>query len=270
MVVPHRLIGLLLSLIISAFCPTYLQAQDFQTQEKVTIAVGEWPPYIAQDQKHNGVVSHIITDIFAELGIDASVQFYPWSRAYNETRDGLHAASAIWMDKEERKIDFIYSDPVLIEQFVFFHHKELLFNWKDVNDLKNFNIGGIYASSYGPELDQALTKGEIKLDRVNRPQQNFKKLLKKRIDLFPFEINVGNSVLKKYFSTKQRQKIVHHPKPLLNNSSFLLFPKTLKSSKDLSERFNRQLKIIKDNGKYDVYFKRLEQGYYEQSKQDNS
>ena len=263
MVVPHRLIGVILSLLLSALYPNYLQAQNRPINQKVTIAVGEWPPYITQDQKHNGVVSHIITDLFSEMGIDASIQFYPWFRAYNEARDGQHVATAIWMDKNERKIDFIYSDPVLVEQFVFFHHKDQTFNWTDIDDLKNLTLGGIYASSYGPELDQALTKGTIKIDRVNRPQQNFKKLLKKRIDLFPFEINVGNSVLKKYFSEEQRKKIVRHPKPLLNNSSFVLFPKTLKSSKHLSEQFNKQLKIIKDNGKYRTYFEQFEQGYYD-------
>jgi polar amino acid transport system substrate-binding protein len=256
---PHKLNRYGLSLLILLSYSAYLQAQ-----EKITIAVGEWPPYISQDEKHNGVVTHIITDIFSDIGIDASIKFLPWSRAYDDTKEGLHNASAIWMDKEERKVDFIYSHPVLIEQFVFFHHKALSFDWNSIKDLKAFTLGGIFASSYGPPLDKALSKGEITIERVNNPRQNFKKLLKKRLDLFPFELTVGTSVLNKHFSKDERQHIVHHPRPYLNNSSFVLFPKILTSSKELSERFNKQLKVIRDNGEYDTYFKNLKQGYYNQ------
>ena len=273
MIVPHKLTSLMLSLFIAICYSTSLQAQDsqaqhvqaqhVQNQQKITIAVGEWPPYISQDQKHNGVISHMISDIFADIGIDASIQFFPWARAYNDTVEGLHSATAIWMDKDERKIDFIYSKPVLVEQFVFFHNKALPFDWTSIDDLKNFAVGGVYASSYGPELDQALSAEKIKMERVNHPQQNFKKLLKNRIELFPFELHVGSSILKKHFTTEQQQQITHHPKPLLNNSSFVLFPKALASSKELSVKFNQQLKIIKDNGKYDTYFVKLKQGYYD-------
>ena len=196
-----------------------------RAQEKITIAVGEWPPYISQDQKHNGVISHIITDIFADIGIEASMQFLPWSRAYNDTAKGLFPVTAVWMHKKEREIDFIYSDAVLIEQFVFFHRKNRQFDWKTINDLKEFTIGGINASSYGPELDKALSQEKILIDRVIRPQQNFKKLLHNRIDLFPFELNVGHAMLKKYLSKEEQKKITYHKKPYLNNSSFLLFPK---------------------------------------------
>lgn len=269
MTIPHKLISFMLSLSFFLCYSSYSQAQEPQSQnpqvkKKITIAVGEWPPYISQEKNHNGVISHLITDIFFDIGIEATLQFLPWSRAYNDTMNGLHSASAIWMDKKERKVDFIYSNPVLIEQFVFFHHKDLPFDWNSLDDLKGFNMGGVYASSYGPAFDQALSAGKVTLERVKHPQQNFKKLLTKRIELFPFEINVGHSVLKNNFSEEQQLKITHNPKPLLNNSSFLLFPKSLKSSAELVVQFNQQLQKIRDNGQYDAYFEKLKQGYYDQ------
>jgi polar amino acid transport system substrate-binding protein len=258
MITAYKLIPCLCFLLFFLFYSTFSQAQ-----EKITIAVGEWPPYISQDQKHDGVVSHIISDVFSELGINTSIKFLPWSRAYNDTMNGLFSASAIWMDKNERRIDFIYSDAVLVEQFVFFHRKGFPFDWQTLNDLKKINMGGLYASSYGPEVDQALTAGDIQMDRVNRPQQNFKKLLKKRIDIFPFEINVGQSIFKKHLSQHEQEQITHHPKPLLNNYSFVLFPKSLIGSEDLVLRFNKQLQKIKGNGQYEAYFEKLKQGYYD-------
>ena len=256
--VTNRLIALLLSLFITTVYSAHTLAQ-----EKITIAVGDWPPYLSQDQKHNGIVAHLITDIFSAIGIDATITFFPWTRAYNRTRDGRFAATAIWMEKEERKADFLYSDPVLVEEFVFFHKKDSNFDWSTINDLAKLSMGGIYAYSYGPQLDKALSDGKILIDRVNRPNQNFKRLLKNRIDLFPFELNVGKSILKKQFSQAQQQQLTYHAKPYLNNSSFVLFPKSLKTSPALMERFNQQLKKIKDSGEYDDYFKNLKQGYYD-------
>jgi len=235
--------------------------------EKISIAVGEWPPYISQDQKHDGVISHIITDIFQEIGIEASIHFLPWSRAYDDAAKGRFSATAVWMHKPEREDDFIYSDILLTEKFVFFHKKSLEFNWNSIKDLKKFTLGGVNASSYGPLLDKALIDGELVMGRVTHPRQNFKMLLHNRIDVFPFEINVGNAVLKEHLTSDEQNKITSHPKPYLNNSSFLLFPRTLRNSKNLSIRFNKQLEKMKADGRYDLYFEHLKQGLY---KKDDS
>ena len=255
---PFKLITLLYSL---SFICSY--SNPIQAQETITISVGEWPPYISQDQRHNGIVSHLISDIFSEMGIDVSFQFLPWTRAYNETKQGRYEATAIWMEKAERKIDFLYSDPVLIEQFVFFYSKGLVFNWETIEDLKKFTLGGIYAYSYGPELDKIISEQTVEIETMNRPKQGFKMLLKGRIEVFPLEINVGKSILEKAFSEEERKKITYHDKAFLNNSSFLLFPKSLTGSKDLSEMFNQHLQKFKDTGQYNEYFEKLKDGYYE-------
>lgn len=255
---PNKLITIIASLSFFLFFSNLLYAQ-----EKITIAVGNWPPYISQDQEHNGVISHLISDIFDDIGIEISIEFLPWSRAYNETKNGRYAATAIWMEKDERKNDFLYSNEVLSEQFVFFHTKGLPFNWKTIDDLKPYKIGGIQAYSYGPALDKLIANNLVQIEYVNRPQQNFWKLLKDRIDVFPIEINVAKSILNKHFTKAQRQEITYNIKPLLNNSSFLLFPKSLASSKELLVTFNQHLQKFKDDGRYDTYFENLKNGVYD-------
>lgn len=237
--------------------------KSLQAQENITMAVGEWPPYLSQSQRHNGVVSHLISDIFAEMGITVTLHFLPWNRAYNEAIEGKYNATAIWMEKKVRKEHFIYSDEVLLEQFVFFHKKAFTLNWESIDDLTAFKFGGIQAYSYGPKVDQYIKDGLIQIDIVNRPQQNFKKLLKNRIDLFPFEVNVGKSILKREFSLQQREALTYHRTPFLNNSSFVLFPKTRVESERLTQLFNQQLNKFKESGKYDIYFDKLKEGYYD-------
>lgn len=232
--------------------------------ESINIAVGEWPPYISEEQKYNGVVAHIITDIFHDIGIQANIRFLPWSRAYNDTSKGMYAASAIWMHKDERAEYFIYSNEVLTEEFVFFHKKSFKFNWDSIADLETISIGGIYGYSYGPDIDEAIDKSQIRFaQEVTTPEQNFKMLLHDRIEIFPFELNVGHSILKDNFSVNEVKNITHNPKPFLLNSSFVLFPKALAGSKGLSIRFNKRLQEIKDNGEYKLYFKKLKDGFYD-------
>lgn len=246
-----------LSLILVLIIPKLAIAQP------VTVAVGDWPPYISQDLKQDGVVSHIIKDLFAEMEMDASVKFLPWTRAYKHAAAGSFTATGVWMHKTERENDFIYSDAILTEQFVFFHNKSIDFNWSTIDDLYGMKMGGILAYSYGPDLDKALEKGLVEMERIKHPRQNFKMLLRGRIQLNPMEINVGYSLLKKHFTLEQHTQITHHPKPFLNNQSYVLFPKKLKNSKELVKRFNKALAKMKASGQYDEYFKNFEAGLYD-------
>lgn len=250
--------------ILFTLLPLPFLAPSAFSYEEIKIAVGEWPPYISQNKKHNGVVTHIIQDIFSSIGIESTIHFLPWSRAYNDTSKGDFDASAIWMHKEEREEYFIYSDKVLTEEFVFFHKNTLDFDWDSISNLRKFSIGGIYGYSYGPRIDQAIKNKTIRLAlQVTTPEQNFKMLLHDRIQLFPFELNVGHSILKDQFSTQEKKEITYHPKPFLQNYSFVLFPKALKGSRNLVLRFNKRLNEIKANGEYDIYFQNLKKGVYE-------
>ncbi|WP_205623205.1 hypothetical protein [Rheinheimera baltica] len=55
----------------------------------------------------------------------------------------------------------------------------------------------------------------------------------------------------------------HHPKPLLINQSFLLFPHKMPDSVQLAALFNQQLQQFKQSGRYQTYFDRLAQGDYQ-------
>lgn len=257
---------LFLLFLLTAFVPDSLaedkQADNKQNKETISIAVGDWPPYISQEQKMKGVATHIITDIFHDIGIEAKVEFLPWTRAYNNTANGEYAATAVWMHQDDREQDFIFSDAVLNEQFVFFHRQAQAFDWQTVLDLKDYRIGGGYAYSYGPEMDAAIAKGELTLSRVTNLEQNLKMLLHGRIDILPLEVNVGLSALREHLSPQQQKKISYHAKPFLLNSSYVMFPRSSAKSKDLVKRFNQQLSIIKQNGRYQEYFRQFEQGHY--------
>ena len=231
--------------------------------KELLISVGDWPPYLSAELKHNGVIAHLISDILADEGYQVSFRFLPWPRAYSEAASGKFAGTAIWMHKAEREVDFLYSAPLLNEQFVFFHLKSLPFDWQEFTDLRGMQFGGGISYSYGPEFDAFLREKAVEMERVSTTEQNFGKLLKGRIQLFPQEVNVGYTDLRSHFSPAERKRITHHPKAFLNNLSYLLLPKSLAGSPALLEQFNRRLQSYRDSGRYEQYFVDLQQGKYQ-------
>lgn len=130
-------------------------------------------------------------------------------------------------------------------------------------DLTGMTLGGGLEYSYGAKFDAFLSTGQVRMERVSSDMQNFEKLLRERIVLYPQEINVGYAALHSHFTPADIAKITHHPKPLLNNLSYLIFPKQLEASQALRERFNRRLQQYRDSGRYEQYFRDLQAGNYQ-------
>ena len=228
--------------------------------DEITVTVGEWPPFLSQSLEEGGVIAQLIKAVFAADGVDANIAFLPWGRGYSETSEGEHDAMGVWMHKVEREAEFYYSDPVLIEKFVFFHRKDADFDWQTLEDIKGYRLGGGIKYSYGAEFDKALASGLFSMDRAPNDEINFKKLLIDRVQLYPQEISVGYFAMQNKLSKEEQAQITHHPKAILNNESFVLFPKSLPGSKALMARFNRRLKEFRETGKYQLFIDRLKPG----------
>jgi polar amino acid transport system substrate-binding protein len=246
-----------LCLLISA---GILRAED---RKPVTISVGDWPPFFVEDEPGQGSVARLVRDVFAEQGYDATFHFRPWKRAYRGAATGKHDATAIWMYKEEREEDFIYSDAVMKERFVLFHRKNQLIAWQTLSDLSGLTLGASIGYSYGPEFDEAEESGLLTIERESSAALNFRKLLFGRIDAFPEEINVGYYILRRETSPTQAGRITHHPKAILENESFLLFPRNDPDTKRLLSAFNQGLQNFRDSGRYEHYFETLPQASLE-------
>ena len=247
----------------SLICLLFTGSAVADSRPQLQISVGDWPPYLSSELKHDGVIAHLISDVFADEGYRVSFRFLPWPRAYADAAAGKFDASAVWMHKREREVDFLFSAPLLDEQFVFFHLKSLPFDWQQFSDLSGMTLGGGLEYSYGPAFDDFLASGKVHMERVASDRQNFEKLLKERIVLYPQEFTARDAALHRPCSAAEIAKVTHHPKPLLNNLSYLMLPKSLAGSPELLERFNRRLQSYRDSGRYQRYFDNLHRGYYQ-------
>ncbi|WLD58675.1 transporter substrate-binding domain-containing protein [Salinispirillum sp. LH 10-3-1] len=232
---------------------------------ELTISTGGWPPFLTEDQRHQGFIAHLITDVFADVGVTVQFEFTPWTRAYQETSLGRYDATAVWMDAPDRHADFIYSEPVLNETFVFFHLKDKPFDWASFGDLRGMLIGGVLGYSYGAGFDAALEAEVFRMERVRNDELNFLKLLSERIDVYPQEVNVGYYALRRDLPPEDAERVTHHPTPLLVNQSFLLLPRSVPDSAELVTLFNASLQRFRDDGRYQTYFDAFDRGEYELS-----
>ncbi len=234
--------------------------------QTVNITVGEWPPYLSEKMENGGILMEIISEAFSLEGIKAEYKFYPWKRAYDYVKEGKHDASPGWTKTPERETLFYFSDPVFISQGVFFHLKSKPFDWKTVDDLKKFKMGGTIGYNYGEMIQGAEATGYISMDRVATDKQNLKKLLAKRIDIFPQLLEVGYYQLSEYFddfnerfSQEEIQAVTHHPTPYRTASYYLILSRENPENEDICHRFNKGLESLIKSGKYKQIFSKIQE-----------
>ncbi|GGA99749.1 substrate-binding periplasmic protein [Agarivorans gilvus] len=236
----------------------------------VTLSNGEWPPFTSQDLAQQGFISEIVRQAFALQGYNVHYQFLPWARAYRYAESGRVDGSVIWTKTPHRLKTMLFSEPVFQHTYVFFYRAADNFNWREMSDLRGFRIGGSEGYSYGYEFDQAVKRGELNIDYVSSDILNLKKLQAKRIDLFPSDIQVGYYLLKQLFPELQAEQFKHHPKPIVEIETHVLFSKVdLTRGKLLQAAFNKGLQELRANGTYQKLVEQASLSYYSQTPHRN-
>jgi len=211
----------------------------------VTIALGEWPPFIGEKLPGFGTISRIVNSSFEAQGYQVSVGFFPWKRSFELTRMGDWDATAVWISNPERERVFVYSDAVMVAQQVLFYRKDNPFDWKTLDDLEKYIIGGSTGYYHGEIIDQGEKAGVFTLERIPDEAANFKKLLMGRVDLVVANKDVGYYLMNQMFDAEQLSEITHHRKPLETSSYHLIIGKKNPRSQELVNAFNVGLAQIR-------------------------
>lgn len=226
-------------------------AASTASAEVVRIATGELPPYATAEAADSGTALHIVRRAFALAGHEVRYQFMPWQRAQNETRAGLWDASAYWGANEERRRDFLLSNNVMSEQWVFVHRRDKALTWRSLTDLKPYTLGVIKGYTYTPEFWSLARKGELRTDGTPDDLAGLRKLLLGRLDAMPMERGTACYLLMSHFSPEEARQIDYHPRLLTDSfTTHVIFPRDKLRSPQLLEDFNRGLKQLQASGEY--------------------
>lgn len=222
-------------------------------QPSIIISTGEWPPYIGAMLPFNGSASRIIDEAYASQQIHVDWGFYDWQRAFDLARDGQSDGTAVWSYKTEWAADFYYSAPIMRSGQFFYSLKDRGFDWQTLEDLKGLRIGVTTSYNYGKAMQQAVKANLLSLHPANSDTQNLRYLLNGKIDVFPINPTVAESLLNEHFSPEERARLIKHPKALRSHTLHLLLSRKVIGNQQRLEQFNQGLKVLWQDGRMQRY-----------------
>ena len=212
------------------------------------VAITDWPPYYSKKLLNGGPQLELLHRVFDKMNLTmVPVWYRTGTGALVNTRTGRMAAAAGWECNQERAKHFYFSDPIGVEQTVFFHRKSFRFNDSTLSNLnQQITVGITSRYSYGEALEDLLDKPNVKVEIGGSDRHNLDLLYHGGIDLFVLDKQVGLALLKDTHD-EMIKKITYHKTPLRggNVALRLLFSKNIPNAKQMTSDFNRALAEIR-------------------------
>lgn len=224
--------------------------QSAFSKNVVRIAAGEWPPYISNSLEHKGLIAQIATEAFALRGVELQIGFFPWARTSELSKLGEWDGALAYARIKEREQYYLFTDPIYVGQYVFFHLKSHPFTWTQYSDLKNIPMASTRGfGGMGDKFLQAERDGVIKVERLTSDEQSFNMLRTGRVRAVPSDLDVGYVLLRKLYG-KDAQLFTHNPLPIQISEYHVVISKKVKDPQKIVDTFNEGLKQLRRSGRY--------------------
>lgn len=231
---------------LSTILLSMLTIEAFAEDEltSIVIVTGDYPPAINNLDADKGYISRLVSDAFALEGIKADFLFVPWARGLRMTRLGRESCIMYYAKTPDRIKSFLFSEPILEEEWLFFHLKSTPVKWQKLTDLSRYIIGATLSYSYSEEFHKLADEQALNVHWVARDKQNWQMLMAGRIDIFP-SAKTGWYQLRQLYSEAALEQITTHPKPLKTNLGYLLCSKEHPNGEFYRDKFNQGFAKLK-------------------------
>ncbi|WP_018692094.1 substrate-binding periplasmic protein [Algicola sagamiensis] len=244
------------------FCSLILMTSLLQASElkKVSLAVGEWPPFIASKPSLQGICVNILSEAFKTQGIEVMFEFTSWKEAFENAKNAKIDGTPLWFYTKERAKQFYYSEPIITHKIVFFHlkdHEEA--QWTTWKDLAKYRFVGTVGYLFSPKISPAFEDKTLTLHRTVNDEVGLRMILKRKADYTINDIDVGYYLIRTLLKEKDASAFSHTKKPIDDEvtSHFLVSRKHVEShSQRVLKAINAGLKEIKSTGRYDELLKK--------------
>ncbi|WP_221075524.1 substrate-binding periplasmic protein [Agarivorans aestuarii] len=231
--------------------------------KNINLTSGEWPPYLSIDLAKGGIAAQIVSEAFAQQGIKTYYGYYPWKRSFEYARRGFGAAnfrwhgSLAWIETEQRKQHFWFSEPIVSDKEILFSLKSNPIHWQTIEDLRGISIGGTVAAVY-PTLEKTAEKELISLEIAGDYQSLFKRLLYQRIDAIALTKTVALHYMTNHLSEAETQQITYSETLVEQRHFRLMLSKKHSENQHYLQQFNQGLQKLKTSGRYAELLEQLE------------
>jgi polar amino acid transport system substrate-binding protein len=164
------------------------------------LAAEEWPPFASPSLPEHGLSPAMMQPIFAKLGREAVVDYFPWKRAMEL---GLHDPRyagflPVWRTPEREKLCH-FSVPLGNTLTVLAYLKDTPIEVRDLAELESYRIGTVAGYANGERFEQLVRQRRIAVEEGVNDETNLRKLLIRR---FP-AILIERRVLQRLLAGKQ-------------------------------------------------------------------
>lgn len=233
---------LLLALLALLFCSPALAA------DKVILVTNTYEPYVFTEGDRPGLFSEVVTAAFEAVGVEVVIQFRPWKRCEMLVREGRVFGAYPYSDTPQHYSYAWHSNTIWRDRSVFFYKRSRFkhYDFTSFEAMKELRIAGTVGNAYV----ETFQKAGLTLDMATTEKSGIMKIWESRADLFAEEEAVGRALIAKHFPDSQALFGVT-PTAWRTTSLSIMVSKKFPGSKELMNRFNKGLQIIRSNGVYD-------------------
>lgn len=209
----------------------------------------DYPPLVDHTRADGGIATKLVLAIFSRMDRPVTLDWLPWARGFQSTRNGRYNATFPYFKTEEREKSFLYSDALLSMP---------TFMWQRRGDSLDFTnpasfIGRAvcvplgFSSSLAARLTSLIARREVRIESPPRPDNCVQMLAAGRVDAVT---GTDGEIMRLIDLGGLAEKLIRSPQPLEIRAYFLIAPKADPQAAQLIERFNLALARMKEDGSY--------------------
>lgn len=229
--------------LVCTSCTFVLITTVVADQREIHLTTGiDYAPYVSDQLPGGGLITRLVTEVAANAGYQASVDFLPWNRGYVETLRGRYVGTFPYFKTPEREQDFVFSDPIYVVQQQIFSVAGSNIRLNDRASLAGKTIclplGNVLSSPIMAMIESKLIVRTSPPDFINCARMVFAG----RADFYITDQIQGRETIA---SLKIGSKVVETGPPIGSENLYLMVNKTDPNAQPFLVNFNQALKGMK-------------------------
>lgn len=249
----HCLYALLATLVLASVMPWAWAATS-----TVRIGVGEYPPFKVEAELGGGPLTEIVLESFKAKNISASVDWVPNNRAIAGVMAGHYDGSFGWAHSAERDEALLFSSkPIYTYRMVFVQRVGERQDWGTLADLGKARIGVTRGNFYSQPFADLVAQGVLAVDEATDDIGNLKKLLRKRVDLFPLEESVARYLIATKLEAGEAPQLLVQDKSFWTVPIHFVVSKRAPNAQEIMDAFDAGYRELQRTKRIEVLERKL-------------
>ena len=247
--------GVALSLVLVALCVAPWVAAAPAT---VRIGIGEYPPFKVESEKGGGALTELVVEAFKAKGIAATVEWVPNNRAIAGVMSGHFDGSFGWAHSAERDEALLFSSkPIYTYRMVFVQRAGENRDWSTLADLTKTRIGITRGNFYSQPFADLQAQGVLTVDEASDDVNSLKKLVRKRVDLFPLEESVARYLITTKLDDNEASLLAVQDRAFWTVPIYFVVSKKIPNAQELMDAFDAGYRELQRTRRTDALERKL-------------